>query len=84
MEDQDTIKALKYMIRVTPAGEMKDVLIHFKTLLDGEADLISNPQIIGFMRSWYETHRQHVNLPDGRVAMVTATGNVSTSEGADF
>jgi hypothetical protein len=43
MEDQDTIKALKYMIRVTPAGEMKDVLIHFKTLLDGESDLINNP-----------------------------------------
>lgn len=34
--NEDSIKSLKYMIRVTPAGEMKDVLIHLKTLLDGE------------------------------------------------
>ena len=40
------IKSLKYMIRVTPAGEMKDVLIHIKTLLDGEDTIISNPEIL--------------------------------------
>jgi hypothetical protein len=65
------------MIRVTPAGEMKDVLIHMKTLLDGESSLISNPDIIAAMRKWYETHRQHINLPDGRIAMVTSAGNAS-------
>ena len=53
----DSIKSLKYMIRVTPAGEMKDVLIHMKTLLDGEQSLISNPEIIDAMRKWYEAHR---------------------------
>jgi len=80
----DSIKSLKYMIRVTPAGEMKDVLIHMKTLLDGEQNLISNPEIIEAMRKWYETHRQHICLPGGKVAMVTTTGNASTAEDTSF
>ena len=55
--NEDSIKSLKYMIRVTPAGEMKDVLIHLKTLLDGESNMMSNPDIVDAMKKWYETHR---------------------------
>lgn len=76
--NEDSIKSLKYMIRVTPAGEMKDVLIHLKTLLDGEQNMISNPEIIEAMRKWYEAHKQHICLPGGRVGMVTETGNASS------
>ena len=77
--DADSIQSLKYMIRVTPAGEMKDVLIHMKTLLDGEDTLINNPEIIGAMKKWYETHRQHINLPGGKIALVTAAGDASAA-----
>ena len=75
--DQESIKALKYMIRVSPAGEMKDVLLNIKTIVGSEDELIQNPDIIAAMRKWYETHRQHIILPNGKVAIVTASGNSS-------
>lgn len=32
------------------------------------------------MRKWYETHRQHIILPNGKVAIVTSTGNASQAD----
>ena len=68
------------MIRVSPVGEMKDVLLNLKTVLGSEDEMIQNPEIIAAMRKWYETHRQHVPLPNGKLAMVTATGNASQAD----
>lgn len=68
------------MIRVSPAGEMKDVLLNIKTILGTEENLIHNPEIILAMRKWYESHRQHVALPNGKVAIVTASGNASQAD----
>jgi hypothetical protein len=65
------------MIRVAPAGEMRDVLLNIKTILGTEENLIHNPEIISTLRKWYEAHRQHVVLPNGKVAIVTYTGNTS-------
>jgi hypothetical protein len=65
------------MIRTSPAGEMKDVLLNIKTIVGSEDELISSPDIIAAMRKWYETHRQHIILPNGKVAIVTASGNAS-------
>ena len=70
------------MIRVSPAGEMKDVLLNIKTILESEEHLITNPDILAAMRKWYETHRQHIILPNGKVAIVTSIGNAS--QGDDF
>jgi hypothetical protein len=56
---------------------MKDVLLNIKTIVGSEDELISSPDIIAAMRKWYETHRQHIILPNGKVAIVTATGNAS-------
>ena len=65
------------MIRVAPAGEIRDVLINIKTILGTEENLVHNPEIIAAMRKWYEAHRQHVVLPNGKVAIVTTSGNAS-------
>jgi hypothetical protein len=45
------------MIRVAPAGEMRDVLLNIKTILGTEDNLVQNPEIIAAMRKWYEAHR---------------------------
>ena len=68
------------MIRVSPAGEMKDVLLNMKTIIGSEDSFITNPEIIAAMRKWYETHRQHIVLPNGKVGIVTATGNASQTD----
>ena len=78
--DQDSVKALKYMIRTSPAGEMKDVLLNIKTIIGSEDEFIASPDILAAMRKWYETHRQHIILPNGKVAIVTATGNASQAD----
>jgi hypothetical protein len=68
------------MIRVAPAGEMRDVLFNIKTILGTEENLVQNPEIIAAMRKWYEAHRQHVILPNGKVGIVTTSGNVSQAD----
>lgn len=35
------------------------------------------------LKSWYETHKYHIVLPDGSRAMVTAQGCLSTGEEAN-
>lgn len=32
------------------------------------------------LKTWYETHKYHIMLPDGRTALVTAQGCISTCE----
>ena len=68
------------MIRVAPAGEMMDVLLNIKTIIGSEDNLINNPDIIAAMRKWYETHRTHIKLPNGKIAMVTTSGNASQAD----
>ena len=42
--------------------------------------MMSNPDIIDAMKKWYESHRQHICLPGGKVGMVTQAGNASQPE----
>ena len=35
------------------------------------------------LKSWYETHKYHIKLPDGTAAMVTPQGCLSTGEEAN-
>jgi hypothetical protein len=39
--DATSVKALKYLIRVAPAGEIQDVLHHLSTLAEGQNNISS-------------------------------------------
>ena len=59
-------KGIKYIIKNHPAGETQDVLEHLITLLQKDpASINSNPVVLAALRKHYETHRQHIVLPDG-------------------
>jgi hypothetical protein len=55
--DQEQLKAIRYMIRVAPVGEMKDVLLNIKSIVGSEEGFIQSADIISTLRKWYETHR---------------------------
>lgn len=78
--DADSVKALKYLIRVSPAGEIQDVIHHLSTLAGSLEALQQSEEIVATLRKWYETHRYHIPLPDERVALVTAGGNAGSDE----
>lgn len=63
--DADSVKALKYLIRVSPAGEMQDIIHHLATLVGSVEALQENEEIITALRKWYETHRYHIQLGEG-------------------
>lgn len=44
--DGGSLKALKYLIRVTPSGEMQDVIHHLATLCGSQELLEQNADII--------------------------------------
>ena len=62
------------MIKVAPAGEIRDVLVHLSTLSGGEDNISQNPDILSALRKWYETHKFHIPLPEGKVGLVTSQG----------
>ena len=82
--DAGSVKALKYLIRVSPPGEMQDVLHHLSALVGGQDALEADESVSQQLRKWYETHRHHIALPDGRMALVTAGGNAGAAENGDF
>ena len=77
------MKAVKYLIKQAPAGEIQDVLQHLHTLIGSPELLNSSESIMKALKSWYETHKYHIVLPDGSRAMVTAQGCLSTGEEAN-
>ena len=74
--DEGSVKAIKYLLRVSPSGEIQDVLHHLATLVGSQEALESNKDVTAALRKWYETHRYHIPLPDGRVGLVTSEGNI--------
>jgi len=62
------------LIKVAPAGEIKDVLFHLSTLSGGEDEISQNPEILAALRKWYETHRFHIPLPNTQVGLVSSYG----------
>ena len=80
MEEMDAnqVKALKYLIKASPAGEIQDILTHIGTLVGSVEALTSSPQIVAAIKTWYETHKYHITLPNGNVAMVTAQNCLAT------
>lgn len=70
--DQNQIKALKYIIRSSPAGEIQDVLQFLSTLTGSIQQLFENEEILATLRKWFETHKYLINLPNGKIGMVNA------------
>ena len=76
------MKAIKYLVKQSPAGEVQDVLKYLGDLV-GDVSLLKNsPDVMGALRKWFETHKVHIELPDGRKCMVTAEGFSGDESGA--
>ena len=82
--DPNHVKALKYLIRVAPAGEMQDVIHHLSTLAGSQEAMAQQLDLVAALRKWYETHRMHVPLPDDKVGLVTVAGQAGEAENGDF
>lgn len=52
--DDGTVKALKYLIRVSPAGEMQDIIYHLATLCGGQENMAQSPEVVQALQRWYE------------------------------
>jgi len=63
---------------------MQDVIHHLSTLVGGQENLEQSPEIVQALRKFYEAHKNHILLPDGRSALVTAGGNAGDAENGDF
>ena len=57
-----------------PAGEVQDIVEYLEGLAGGYDTLVSTPEVLNALRKWYESHKQHIILPDGRKAMCTTVG----------
>ena len=75
----DTVKALKYLIKQTPAGEILDVIPHLATLCGDKDAMQQSSEVLETLRKWYEAHRYHITLPDGRKGLVTEVGYAGES-----
>ena len=65
-------KVVKYFIKSSPVGEVNMVLKDVLNIVDKE--IMESEEIKTALREYFEEHRQHITLPDSRVAVVTAIG----------
>ena len=66
------IKIVKYFIKASPVGEVNLVLKDVFNIIDKE--IAKNDEIKQALKEYFEQHKQHIKLPDGRLAMVTEIG----------
>ena len=62
-------KIIKYFIKSSPVGEVNMVLKDVQNIV--EREFIDNQDIRVALRDYFEEHRQHIKLPDGKLALVT-------------
>ena len=74
-------KLIKYFINITPVGEINMVLKDVCNIIDKE--FLESAEIKQALKDHFELHRQHVKLPDGRVAMVTDIGRNNPIDNGD-
>lgn len=48
-----------------------------------DKDILNNEDIQSALKEYFELHKQHIKLPDGRIAMVSEIGRQNTIEGAE-
>lgn len=56
-----SLKVIKYFIKSSPVGEVKDVLDDIATIL-GSPDFLQNPDVKNALRDHYESHLKHLNI----------------------
>lgn len=66
------IKIVKYFIKQSPVGEVNLVLKDVFNIIDKE--IAQTEEIQNALKEYFEQHKQHIKLPDGRLAMVTEIG----------
>ena len=66
------IKVVKYFIKSSPVAEVNMVLKDVCNIVDKE--ILNHEEIKQALREYFEEHRQHITLADGRIAMVTDIG----------
>jgi hypothetical protein len=59
-----SIKVCKYFIKSSPVGELHEVLDDVGKVL-GSSDFLSTPEIKDALREYYESHKIHVQFPNG-------------------
>ena len=65
-------KIVKYFIKSSPVGEVNLILKDLFNIIDKE--IANNPDIQKALNEYFQAHKQHIKLPDGRIAMVTEIG----------
>ena len=66
------IKIVKYFIKSSPVGEVNLILKDVFNIIDKE--IVKSEEIQTALKEYFEMHKQHIKLPDGRIAMVTEIG----------
>jgi hypothetical protein len=59
-----SIKVCKYFIKSSPVGELHEVLDDVGKVI-GSSDFLSTPEIKDALREYYESHKIHVQFPNG-------------------
>ena len=74
------VKIVKYFIKASPVGEVNLILKDVFNIIDKE--IAQTEDIQNALKEYFEQHKQHIKLPDGRLAMVTEIGrqNAMTDE----
>lgn len=71
----EQVTAMKFLVKQSPVCEVDDIVDFLSTLIGSRDLLLQSENVMKAFKKWYETHRFHIVLPDGRKAMVTAQGN---------
>ena len=72
MASKMQVKIVKYFIKSSPVGEVNMVLGDVCNIIDKE--IMNNPDIQNSLREYFEQHKQHIDLGDGKKALVTEIG----------
>jgi hypothetical protein len=72
-------KIVKYFIKSSPVAEVNMILKDLCNIIDKE--ILDNEEIQQALREYFELHKQHIKMPDGRIAMVTEIGRQNALEG---
>ena len=80
-EEKMRIKIVKYFIKSSPVGEVNLILKDVFNIIDKE--IVKNEDIQTALKEYFEMHKAHIKLPDGRLAMVTEIGRQNQIENED-
>ena len=68
-----SVKVVKYFIKSSPVGELHEVLTDIGKVL-GSEEFLTKPEVKDSLRDYYESHKIHLQLPNGQNVIVSAQG----------